>query len=121
MWIFLNDAFMSVVEHRDDPSLLMVRARLPGDLETVFPEFVDRVLTTPSNDYRFRVVVTRERLMQAMNKKIDTIDYDNFKASVRDHARHDAYVGVWSVMYRAQNAAIKTERDSRTIPINFDD
>jgi hypothetical protein len=28
MWIFLPDAFISAVAHRDDQSLLLVRARL---------------------------------------------------------------------------------------------
>lgn len=121
MWIFLNDAFMSVVEHRDDSNLLMVRARLPGDLEAVFPDLAPSVQTTPDADYMFRVVVTRERMMQAMIDEVGRIDYFNFKSSVSDCDRHDAYLGVWSVMYRAQNAAAKTARDVKTMLLDFGD
>lgn len=37
MWICLNDAFLSIVAHRDKPGVLLVRARRPGDIERTFP------------------------------------------------------------------------------------
>lgn len=37
MWIFRNDAMLSVVENWDDPTLLLVRSRQHGDIEKVFP------------------------------------------------------------------------------------
>ena len=36
MWVFLSDAFLSIVAHRDDPDALLVRARRQGDIECVF-------------------------------------------------------------------------------------
>jgi len=38
MWIFLSDSFLSIVD-KDDPSgaTLLVRARVAGDIERVFP------------------------------------------------------------------------------------
>ena len=32
MWIYLNDAFLSIVADRDDPSRLLVRGRFAGDI-----------------------------------------------------------------------------------------
>jgi hypothetical protein len=107
MWVFLNNAFVSAVEYRDDPSLLVVRARVEGDLErffshwTVKPE-VDR---TEDADYLFRMVVSKDEFAEAVAQHVHNIDYDNFKDSIADSDddRHDAYMGVWTVMMRLQD------------------
>ena len=104
MWVFLNDAFLSAVEHRDDSDKLMVRARLQGDLDRVFPDLAGQVKKTPTADYRFRLVVSRERFMQAMMDEVGRIDYTNFKNSVAEYGRHQIYLDVWQVMFEAQDA-----------------
>jgi hypothetical protein len=37
MWIFCESGFYSIVQHEDDPNTLIVRARIKGDLERLFP------------------------------------------------------------------------------------
>lgn len=96
MWIFLNDAFLSIVAHRDRPDDLLVRARAPGDIEMVFPGAV--VLSTPAADYPFRAVVDRRVVAGALLSRVAGIDYDNFKGSVAEDTRHDAYLDVWAMM-----------------------
>jgi hypothetical protein len=98
MWIFLNDAMISVVEHRDGG--LLARARIEGDLERVFGSV--KVSVTPRADYHFRCTVTTSQFKDAMSRAIDRIDYDNFKSSVADDARHDAYMRAWQVMLDEQ-------------------
>ena len=100
MWIFLNNAFLSVVDKGGDGTTLLVRGRNQGDIECVFPGA--QVSKTPSNDYLYRAHIDREEVAQAMAKAVRHISYPNFKATVKDHARHDAYMGVWSVMYAFQ-------------------
>ena len=102
MWIFLSDAFLSVVADKDDPNgpRLLVRARREGDIERVFPEA--EVATTPAADYRFRAWLPRERVAAVMAQQVETLAYTNFKRSIRDHAYHDAAMGAWSVMHRYQ-------------------
>ena len=100
MWIFLSDAFISVVEHRDDASRLMVRARLKGDIERALPGV--EAEETPDADYRYRAVVPRTQFAARVAALAEEIDYPNFKSSVPDKARHDAYMKVWEVMYREQ-------------------
>lgn len=104
MWITLNDAFVSVVAHRDKPDILLVRARFEGDLQRLFPAFADRVHRTPSADYLFRVEVPRQAVASVMAEQIVGIQYPNFKNSVREHWRHDVYSRVWGVFYGAQDA-----------------
>ena len=100
MWICLNSAFISAVQHRDKPGHLMVRARMWEHLDVVFPE--EEIIETPTADYRWRVVVTKNAFKKAVNHSIDSIDYDNFKNSVEDHDLHEAYTQVWGVMNRLQ-------------------
>jgi hypothetical protein len=102
MWIFLSDAFLSVVADRDEPQgeRLLVRARREGDIEHVFPEA--DVTTTPAADYRYRAWLPRERVAAVLMQQVEAIAYPNFKDSIRDHAYHDAAMGAWGAMYRYQ-------------------
>jgi len=100
MWIFLKDAFLSIVDKDEDGTTLLVRARLEGDLERAFPGA--DVHETHDHDYRYRAQVDRETVAQALADRVRQVDYPNFKDSVRDPARHAAYMRVWEVMYRYQ-------------------
>ncbi len=103
MWIFLNNAFLSIVEEGAEAQFLLVRARRQGDLERIFPEAV--VEETPRRDYRFRARIDRETVAQALADTVRGIHYPNFKNSVDESHRHHAYAEVWSVMYRFQSGA----------------
>ncbi|MCH8078089.1 MAG: hypothetical protein IIC64_19970 [SAR324 cluster bacterium] len=96
MWIFQNDSFLSIVALRDKPGVLLVRARKAGDIEAVFPQAKSR--EGEGADYRFRADVPAEEVAEAMAERIRAIDYGNFKDSVKDGPRHDAYFNVWEVM-----------------------
>jgi len=96
MWIFLNDAFLSIVDKDGDGTTLLVRARREGDLERAFPGA--DVHETRDHDYRYRAQVNRETVAQAIADLVRHVDYSNFKSTVRDPARHAAYMGVWEVM-----------------------
>lgn len=107
MWVFLNNAFLSAVAHRDNPDALLVRARFAGDLELVFPALADQVQKTPAADYLFRVEVPRAHFAEVMAYEAQRIDATNFKNSVNSMARHDVYLDVWHVMKRAQEKYAK--------------
>ena len=98
MWIFLNDAFLSIVAHREKPGILLVRARRGGDIEALFPDA--KVWEDARADYRFRAELESEVVGAMVAHRIESIDYDNFKDSVTDSGRHDAYVEVWQAMRR---------------------
>jgi len=110
MWIFLNDAFLSIVAHTDEPDHLHVRGRVAADIERVFPEA--DVTETPHADYRYRADVPRAEVARALSQRAETIDYSNFKASVSadEHARHDAYMRVWSIMNDLQTRSAERSR-----------
>lgn len=103
MWVFLNDAMFSFVQDRKDKSMLVCRARIAGDIEKVFPGA--DVKETIDSDYRFRAWIARDMVSTAMAQEVGRIDYENFKNSIpaHDKQRHDAYLGVWSVMFNLQS------------------
>ena len=119
MWIMLPDAFISVVEYvvtPPQPDKLLVRARVKGDLEKIFPR--NEVERTADADYLYRTVVTRNQLKLAMLNEIDRIDYRNFKNSVpvEDKPRHDAYLRCWSAMMSLQT---QLEPAAKKAPIKW--
>jgi hypothetical protein len=99
MWIFTNEAFLSIVA---DPksNQLLVRARVPGDLERAFPGVP--VKEGGGTDYRFRAWVDRETVAGLLYREAMNISYGNFKGSVVDIDRHAAYLDVWSQMLAYQ-------------------
>lgn len=107
MWVFLSRAYLSIVQKADQrPGTLTVRARLAGDIERVFPGA--KVKRTPGHDYAYRAVVPRGDVALALARAAEVIDYDNFKDSVAESDRHDAYVEAWSSMLHLQR-----EREGR--------
>ncbi len=117
MWIFKNDAFVSIVQDWDMPDQLWARARIRGDLERFFDVTDLPVIETPSADYRFRVVVDREAVKSALICAVDDIDYDNFKSSIAatpvEDERHNAYLKVWSAMMAFQRWVLQREETAR--------
>lgn len=101
MWVFTSRSFLSIVEHNEEPSLLHVRARFPGDIESVFPNA--DVIETPRADYRFRTSLSREKVAEAISRTVRGLDYENFMNSVVEADRKDAYIKVWESMWNAQD------------------
>jgi hypothetical protein len=100
MWVYLNNAFLSIVAHRTNPEIILVRARLKGDIERVFPKAV--VIESPRNDYRFHADVKRTEVSRVFADLVAGVKYDNFKHSVGEPDRHDAYVKAWEAMANLQ-------------------
>ena len=100
MWVFLNNSFLSVVDKAPDPANLVVRARVEGHIDAVFPNA--KVIRDASGDYLFRAFIPRELVAEAMVEAVMGIGYNNFKNSIRDKRYHDACSRVWGVMSSLQ-------------------
>lgn len=100
MWAMLPDSFLSIVADHDPKrqKTLTVRSRQKGDIENMFPRA--RVYHTPERDYAYRAYIPRAVVAEAIHDHIMGITYTNFKNTVRDQARHDAYLEVWNTMFR---------------------
>lgn len=100
MWLFLSDAFLSIVQDKTDPNVLVVRARRAGDIESVFPGALVRSIN--GRDYQFRAHIDRESVATAMFEQVQNLTHTNFKDSVINVPYHNACSTVWSVMARLQ-------------------
>lgn len=97
MWIFTNTAMLSIVQVRKQPGYLLVRSRIQGDIETVFPQA--KVRRTPRADYLYRATVPRAAVAKAMANEVKRINYDNFKGSVPNNNRHNLYTRLWATAF----------------------
>lgn len=101
MWVCISDAFLSIVHKDCAADELLVRARRQGDIKKLIPDAKE--VKTIGNDYLYRAVVKREVVAAALAKlALETIDYDNFKNTVRDNKLHNAFNRVWHVMVGLQ-------------------
>lgn len=101
MWIYLNNAFFSIVDKTHGEGDLLVRARFAGDIEKVFPG--TKVTVLDHTDYRFRANINRDKVAEAIADSVRNITYGNFKNSVDETWRHDAYEDCWAIMMNEQH------------------
>lgn len=100
MWIFLSDSSLSIVDKGGDGTTLLVRARHAGDIEQIFPDA--KVIENAGTDYRYRAHIDRNEVAQRIAEQVRAVTYTNFKNTVKQHERHDAYMRVWEAMYDYQ-------------------
>ena len=107
MWIFTSAGFVSAVVHRDDPDLIVVRARERASLDALVERTGADINPWEGSDYAFRIVVSRSEFTAWVEEQADAIGYTNFKSSAhrrRGGAYADVLHEVWDVMFRFQRA-----------------
>jgi hypothetical protein len=105
MWIFTSTGFVSVVTHRDDPDLVVVRARDRVSLEPLIERTGAELNPWESWDYAFRIVVPRRVFASWLAEQAEAIDYPNFKDSAKARRGGEfvtALGRVWQAMYDFQ-------------------
>ena len=100
MWIQFNNAFLSIVENREKTIELLVRARVKGDIEKVFPEA--DVFEDNNADYKYRAFISKAKVAERMVLKVTEINYDNFKNSVKEIERKNVYSNIWAELRKFQ-------------------
>lgn len=99
MWIFIPGAFVSIVEHRDDPNRVLVRARRREDLARFFLDRrVPPIIALDDADYPFRVTELRVVVSSLVEQHAYAIDYDNFKAAPPNAKRQGMLHRVWAAV-----------------------
>jgi len=115
MWIFTQTGFVSAVQDRENPELLVVRGRDLLSLEPIVDKFPElRIKSTATTDYPHRVIMTKLAFNDWMSDNIADLDYPNFKnqvAKVRDYSFAGLLGKVWGVMLGAEDEAAETMRN----------
>lgn len=112
MWIFTKTGFVSAVQHATAPGMILVRARVRGDIDAFLAPVEERVAVqeTPTADYRFRTAVTRADFETAVAAAARAIDYTNFKDAAHEGTERDfAYMDVWTAMRFLQERMASNE------------
>lgn len=106
MWICTKDGFVSVVQHKDECGLLMVRGRRKEHVAQVLKACgVSAPPYTPKEgqyDYAWRGVVTRFAFNEWLVAQSNAITYLNFKNEVKKRQGETVYyralMRVWAIM-----------------------
>lgn len=102
MWVFTNNSFVSIVQHRDKPDTLLVRGRVSGDVSRFLGVPKKNEIELDIADYRFRIIATREEVGQALARNLAAVNYPNFKDSIGAKWRKEAAMRIWSIMFNVQ-------------------
>lgn len=102
MWIFTNGGMVSIVEHTDDPDVLLVRARTKAHLEAFTSGAMCRLRRTPDADYAWRTVLPREVVQKLIKYAVQELDYPDFKSSLPKGLYKQACGEVWADMLALQ-------------------
>ena len=103
MWLFTSTGFVSAVSNGTD---LMVRARDKESLEPIAESAHVEIISTPQNDYPYRVLVTHEFFAKWVAQMAIGITYKNFKSEVaatRGYEFAHPLMQVWSVMHEVED------------------
>lgn len=112
MWIFTQHGFASAVQHRNDPTLLVVRFRDDRDAASYAQALKEanarrvrlpRVTRNDRADYLWRMIVPAKQWAALLAKEAEAIDYGNFKGMM--HERRPAWTelgSIWSHTMRHQ-------------------
>lgn len=101
MWVFTPDGFVSAVEDRDDPTVIMVRARDFDSIEAlcvVLDIGPSKIVMYAGTDYPYRVALSREQWVAFATHAAEAVTYPNFKheAEVRRGKGYaDVLMQVW--------------------------
>lgn len=107
MWIFTKQGFVSIKQHNGNPKKLLIRARVHGDLEKIFPGC--KVIANAGTDYKFRTTISRNAAAAEIANAVFSINYtEGFKTSVDDHDRRAPfYLRIWEMLEDMQEALSK--------------
>ena len=107
MYIFGQHGILSIVQHRDQPGMLMVRSISRDDLAHYFPGA--KIIATPRGDYHYRVTLPASDVAQVVARCIEGITYNKFKPSVSTD-RAPTFFAVWEVMMGLQDGVLARDK-----------
>ena len=101
MWMFTTRGFLSIVQHNAMPDHFQVKSRVPGPLESLWPDHEVEVID--GADYRYRITIEKLEVLPVLLKVIASVDYTSFKdACSHDSKYHTALTRIWNIMYSYQ-------------------
>lgn len=116
MWVYTTKGFFSIVEDRDNPDQVIIRARLKKDIDNLKRIFdslklrAKKIAVNSRADYRYRFTADRMDWITVMIRLMVGLHYANFKDAVYDtesgemkEKRHETYLNIWMTMRELQD------------------
>ncbi|HTQ11961.1 MAG TPA: hypothetical protein VMI31_18005 [Fimbriimonadaceae bacterium] len=103
MYVFTENAFLSLVAHHSDERLLEVRAQFKGDIERTFPE--SEVGFDPAAEFPYSTSIPRDRVVERIALRVQHIGYRHFNPNSDEPWRQEAYTQVETVLRMAHRDA----------------
>lgn len=101
MWLMTTRGFYSAVQHRDEPTKVLVRARCEEDIRNLADLIDAEPYPLSRSDYEWRLECQLAEWTKAVALMTMEIDYPNFKNAVKKkqgQKRADIYMRVWSAL-----------------------
>lgn len=108
-----------------DPTKILIRGRVRSHLEALqmqFPALAnDAIIESPSRDYPFRLLVSRDSFADVMKEMVAKLSYTNFKNAAAhgpvgtDTAYIDALHEVWSVLRTIERPRTQPAKTQSTL------
>lgn len=104
MWLMTTQGFYSVVEKKDNPDMLVVRARVRDDLKALERQLPGQIKIYEGigTDYPFRIFIDRAHWEKAVREITEDISYTNFKNAVKERQgrkRANLYERLWGILW----------------------
>ncbi len=96
MYVFTDNAFLSIVAHERDERLVEVRAQFKGDIERTFPE--TEVAYNVGEDFPYSTSVSRDRAAERIALRVQHIGYRHFNPSSEEPWRQQLYRNVEEIL-----------------------
>ncbi len=96
MYVFTENAFLSILAHASDERLLEVRARYSGDIERTFPE--SEVAFNSGHDFPYSTSVSRERAAERIALRVQHVGFRHYNPSSEEPWRQTIYEEVESIL-----------------------
>lgn len=108
MWLFGQRGMFSIVQHKDNPEILIVKARMKGDIEQHWPNAT--IERNEHYDYLYRANLRRNEVAYTIQEMVKAIDYTSYKGELHDRKRrYPYYLRIWEVLSDMQEMFKNTE------------
>ena len=97
--MFAQHGILSIVAHRANPGMLMVRSIAREDIARFWPKA--EIVEMAEADYRFRATLPRDAVAARIAQAVHAIDYEKVKPSVGKDRQH-IFFTVWDAMMALQ-------------------
>lgn len=112
MWVMTKNVFVSIEQDDENPTVLLVRGRIKGDVSQFLDLAEAAEEVTPGAEYRFCIRADRRWVENRLAAEAGAVDYPDYKSAIdiRDVRRRHVAKQIWEIWSREQGTRYGTRR-----------